>query len=313
MQLPSALLSSKLGMKRSYALGLSFMGLGDVLIGFSSSTWELLLFYVIVGIGASLFFSSAGGTLALLNKSNVTPILGLYNTLFSIGGVVGVSWGVVSSVLGFSTSAIALGVVTFLCGFSTMLTDYPNAMPNISIIKNRNTIILAIGTSGVWGSYFTISELFPFFENQVFMRSPITEGLLSSILLISSSIGGLSTFIIHKWRVSTMTKIVVTAILSISPTLMLYSQVYLAGFVLIGFFNELCLSLIYGYVVSFSPLTNSSIPLAEVNSIQIGLGMMLLLSSFLPLSLIWITVVVISLAELAVLLAIGGSRSTSSL
>ncbi|BFH72808.1 MFS transporter [Sulfurisphaera javensis] len=302
MQIPAGLISTKLGMKNTYTLGLFIMGISDTLIGLSKNIYEVLLLYSLTGFGASFFFSSAGGTLAVINEGRTVLVMGLYNAMFSIGGIIGLNWGLVDSLLGFSNASFLLGFLTILVSVINYLTSYTNVKPDFKVLKNKNVFLVASSTAGVWGSYYVVSEFFPSFAFYVMKTSPVVIGSISSLLVFSSVIGGIFTFIMSIIK-NEKARIIITSILGVIPVLLLYNF-YIIGLVIMGIFNEMAISIIYAFVIREVRSENSSLALAEVNSIQIGLGMLELLLPYISIYNLWYLVVIVSLIPLSILMKV---------
>lgn len=190
MQLPSAFLSTKLGMKRTMGLGLVIMGLGNVVVSRAGNFPQLLVAYAIVGIGASMFFSSGGGMLAFLN-SRASTVLGVYNALFSVGGILAFAYGEVELRLGWRFPVAVLGLVTLALGLVTLTSSLPNPMGKWSTIRDARVLLLGLATSGVWGAYFAVGNLFPTFAFHFDDVSLEYASSLSSLLLVSAALAEL--------------------------------------------------------------------------------------------------------------------------
>ncbi|WP_221287670.1 MFS transporter [Stygiolobus caldivivus] len=302
MQVPAGIISTKLGMKKTYTLGLIIMGIGDSLIGLSPNIYTVLAFYAMTGFGASFFFSSAGGTLAVVNEGKVATVLGLYNAMFAVGGIIGLNWGFLDALLGFSYASLFLGAVTVVMGFLNWFSVYPNNKPDFRVIKDLRVVVIALATSGVWGAYYVVSEYFPSFTYYVLGKSAILTGSVSSVLLLSSVLGGTLTGLFeNKDKVK---GIVFTGILGVLPSILLYTDFYEIGLFIMGLFNELCISIIYSLVVNFVKSQNSSLSLAVVNAIQIGVGMNELLLPSITGFYVWVAVSIVSIIPLLLLLVV---------
>ena len=298
MQIPAGIISTKLGMKLTYTIGLMIMGISDILIGLSENVYEVIILYGLTGFGASFFFSSAGGTLAVMNEGRTLLVMGLYNGMFSVGGILGLNWGFFDSLIGFRFSSILLGGLTLLAGIVNYFMHYVNFKGNFHVLKNRKVVLVASTTAGVWGAYYVVSEYFPSFSYYIFHESSIVVGSISSILLLSSFVGGSLSFIMNK--VEERTRILVSSLLGVLPVLLLYNY-FIPGLIILGIFNEMTISIIYAYVIKEVSSENSSLALAVTNSIQIGLGSLELLLPYLSLNYLWYLVVIVSLFPLVIL------------
>ncbi|MBP1358186.1 MAG: MFS transporter [Sulfolobus sp.] len=295
MQVPAALLSTKIGMKITYSLGLIIMGITDTLIAFANSFSEIILLYGLTGVGSGLFFSSSGGTLASLYPKKSATVMGVYNALYGIGGAIGLEWGLVDKIMGFFYSTLLLGLLTLVLGIINMLSNYTNYKPDIKLALNKNVILIALGTAGAWGEFYAISELYPSFANFVLGKSSIIYGVITSVLLYSTVIGGFMSFIMDIFKKHRIPGLVVTTLLGIIPALTLYTNYFIAGMAVLGFFNQISISLAYALAVETVGVENSSLALGELNALQIGIGTLIVFISSLNLALSWYTSVIISL------------------
>lgn len=301
MQIPAGLISTRIGMRLTYTIGLIIMGLSDALIGLSQNVYEVLLLYGLTGLGASFFFSSAGGTLAVLNEGKALLVMGVYNAMFSVGGIFGLNWGLLDSFIGFKTSSILLGAMSITAGLINYFMPYGNHRANFKVLKNKKVFLVSSLTAGVWGTYYVVSEYFPSFSFYVLHQSSIVVGSISSLLLLSSVIGGFFTFLLYRFR--ERTRVIASSVLGVLPVLLLYKY-YELGLILLGIFNEMAISVIYAFVIREVSSENSSLALAETNSLQIGLGSLELLLPYISLSNLWYLVLLVSLLPLSLLLKV---------
>lgn len=298
MQIPAGIISTKIGMKNTYTLGLIIMGISDALIGLSNNIYEVIVLYGLTGFGASFFFSSAGGTLAALNEGRTLLVMGLYNAMYALGGILGLNWGLLDEILGFRLSSVVLGILTIFAGIVNYFANYVNLKGNFHVLKNRKVILVASLTAGVWGTYYAVSEYFPSFAYYVFHKSSIIIGSISSVFLLASFIGGSISFIMN--RLKERDRIIISSMLGVLPVLLLYNY-FIVGLLILGIFNEMSISIIYAYVIKEVGSENSSLALAETNSLQIGLGSLELLLPYVSLSNLWYLVAIISVLPLIAL------------
>ncbi len=290
MQLPSAFISSKIGLRRSLTLGLVIMSVSPILVYVSESFYELLLSYMMAGIGASLFFSSGGGLLVLLNKDRPSTALGIYNSLFSLGGLLGLNWIFLEK----SYGPISFLLISALTLLSSLLCFFTKAdlKPNWNVVKDRRIFYLGLSTSGVWGVYYVIGELFPTFS-LYYLHIPVTSSSeITSLLLLASMLGGSLGFLgdkVDKFKIFILSSLAGTI-----PSLMLYTYFFIPAIFILGVFNELAISILYS-VTSYIAKEGSSVALAEVNTVDILIGMSLQPIGSASGYFIWVTTLAIAL------------------
>ncbi len=268
MQLPSAYISSKLGLRNTLLLGLGIMSLSPLLIGFSNSFYFILISYLIDGIGASMFFSTGGGILAFLNTNSPGLVLGIYNSAFALGGLIGLNW---SLILGGKLPFYVLSLISFI---SLLLNiNNPNLKPNWKIVKDYRILIIGISFAGIWGVYYAIGELYPTFAYYYLHVNLISSSLFTSLLLVSSMIGGSLAFLADRRGISKFNLFIISSLLGSLPSLIFYTNLYVIGIIITGIFNELALSVMYSIIALLQKGANTTVGLALVNSINILIGM----------------------------------------
>ncbi|WP_338604621.1 MFS transporter [Sulfolobus tengchongensis] len=298
MQVPSAYLSTKIGLRNTLILGLVIMSISPLLVASSSNFIELLIFYLIDGVGASMFFSTGGGILASLNKDSPGLALGIYNTAFAIGGLIGLNW---YSAFGKDLSFYILSILTFAS--LVINISNPNLKPNWKMIRDYKIVILGIALAGIWGVYYAIGELYPSFAYYYMHLSLLNSSLFASLLLASSIIGGSLTFLADR-KIRKFKLLIISAILGSIPSLLLYSELYVLGILITGIFNELAISVLYSIIAVLQKGANTTMGLALINSLNILVGM-----NFEPLAsyfgyYMWIVVNVVGLLLFSLILIV---------
>jgi MFS family permease len=304
MQVPSAYISTRIGLRNTLLVGLLVMSISPLMVSYSRTFSELLLSYLIDGIGASMFFSTGGGMLAFLNKDSPAFALGIYNAAFALGGLIGLNWYLI-----FKNDILLFYILSFLTLISLIINICnPNLKPKWNIIKDYRIILLGISISGIWGVYYVIGELYPTFAFYYMHLNITNSSLFTSFLLISSAVGGLLTFMADK-RVKKFNLLIVSSILGTLPSLLLYTNIYYAGIIITGIFNELAISVMYSIIAVLQKGENSTMGLALVNSLNILIGM-----NFEPLAsyfgyYMWIIVNIVGLMLFTLIILIRQSIS----
>lgn len=296
MQIPSAFISSKLGSRNTLVLGLFIMSLSAFLIGVSRVFYQILVFYFIAGVGASMFFSTGAAILAYLNETKVSTALGVYNSMFALGGIIGLNWIILDEKLGFSISSVILSILTILAAIVNI--NKPNLKMNWKIIKDKNSFIIGVASAGVWGIYYVVGELFPSFAKFYLGIQILQSTEFTSILLLSSMLGGLLGFLGD--RMDKIKLLIISSLLGSIPALLLYTKYYILGIIIIGLFNELSISIVYA-VASIGKGINSGISLAEVNSLNILIGSLFEPIGSLVGNMIWAVTTILSIIPLILL------------
>ncbi|MDG6933958.1 MAG: MFS transporter [Nitrososphaerota archaeon] len=314
-QVPSGVVSKRFGPTRTYVLGLVVLSLGNMLIVISPSTFWVFLTRAISGIGAALFFASAGGVILGLQPSRPGLMMGLYNVAFAIGGGFGLAWGIIQEDFGWRISMFSggmLGVLVAGVNFAAIrkieLVGRFSISDAMAQLKNPRIVEGAIAFLGTWGTYFAAGQLLPAYLQLELKTSISASGIESTPLLLASIVGGLATVVYD--RVSRKKLLLFTVgILSIFPATFFgfqSSQIVISSLLVLGFFNEMSISVLYAYVHNIDPM-NATASLAVVNTIQILLGMWVLpllsiVASLYSWPMGWVAVGTIPLIPLVLLI-----------
>ncbi len=102
-QVPAGFVAAHWGNKNTSQLGMLTLSMSAIAEGLSPSFPYLFLSRLMLGIGASLFFSPAIGVLTpLFREREEGLVIGLYNGAFSVGGGIGLwVWALIMNAPGF--------------------------------------------------------------------------------------------------------------------------------------------------------------------------------------------------------------------
>ncbi|MGC8606415.1 MAG: MFS transporter [Vulcanisaeta sp.] len=302
-QVPAGIIASYMGNARTAGLGLLIMSITGSLIPFSSNFYEILIFRLIAGIGAALFFSTGATILSTTYPDRVGTLLGIYNAAFGLGSGIGLAWGVMYTFLGWKSSILLLSIIGIPLAF-TIFFIQGGYMRRLRIRFSYNAVIIGIATSGFWGAYYAAGNLLPTYA--VARGLPLyLSSLLTSIMLFSSIFGGLSGRIIDVIRNKVLLIVALTVLGTIPlisiPTLNIAAIIIAGG--LMGYTNELTLTAAYVLVAKHE---NPALSLATLNALNMAIGMWLsilftevmVISYLLP----WVLMIIISLVLLPLLL-----------
>jgi len=312
-QIPSIYVAERLGPGRTYVLGLLLLAAGNMLLPLDFSTFGLFGTRMLSGVGAALFFASAGGALSRLYSDKPGLMMGLYNAAFALGGGVGLAWGVLHEVLGWRWAmelSGALAVVVAALNFIALRWTNGSAAPRIggltSLFSDRTVVAVGLSYVGVWGSYFAVGQLLPAYEQIALGESVSLSGLTSSLLLFPSIVGGFFSVaydLVKRKKLllalSAVPATVPAALISVGRV-----DVILVSVLVMGFFNEMSMSMLYAYVVAI-PKGNPTATLATVNTMHMLMGMwlapLLSLTSTVSWTLGWVLVGLVPLMPLVLL------------
>ncbi len=199
-QVPAGFIAAHWGNKNTSQLGMLILSISAIAEGMSPSLPYLFLSRLMLGVGASLFFSPAIGVLTpLFREREEGLVIGLYNGAFSVGGGIGLwVWALIMNAPGFGwriglVLGGCLGLLFSMIGQVVVPKDkgsrpaYSSIRP---VLRSRNICIIALGVLGLWGGTFTAAQFLPKFLTDVRGVPLDKAGLLSSLLLFASMVGG---------------------------------------------------------------------------------------------------------------------------
>ena len=291
-QIPAGLLSMRWGYRSTSIFALGLMGSFCVASGLSPN-WEVLACLRFgAGAGAAFFFAPALGLVSSYYPTGTRgPVIGIYNSGFSIGSgaglfmgaLIGVAWGwpwalVVGGIallvvgLGASVSLPPLERATFASSWGAAW----NA--GLPILRSRNLWALSLGLSGVWAAFYVVAQYFVQFATTVHPTWPIAVAAgIPTAMIITEVFGGP----IGGWlaeRRADMRRILLLWTLASAAGIFLIPFLPLDAFwplfVFLGFADGVMFAVLYlvpTYLVEGQG-ENLALALGFVNSIQLFLG-----------------------------------------
>ena len=257
--IPSGMLATVLGVKRTLVLGLLVQGSAGVVSGLSHSYAELAVCRVMCGIGGSLFATVGFSAVVVwFHKKDVTLALGVFGgAAFSAGaGFALYLWVYLQRATSWHTSLILGGVFELLVMAATLLFfDVPPGTPLLggtalsqaaikATLQERQLWVYGITLLGGYGAYFTTSQLFAEYATLQRHLSASQGGLLSALIALAgipaSLVGGY-------WadRSTHLRRFVVGSLLVVAALLALIPVVPTGGLWVVGIGIGFCL--IFGF------------------------------------------------------------------
>ena len=316
-QIPSVYISQRFGPSRTYVVGLLLLAAGNVLLPLNVSTFWLFATRVISGVGAALFFASAGGVLSSLYPSKPGAVMGLYNAAFALGGGLGLVWGILDQSLGWELAteiggllAVALAVLNFVAIRNERFVPAARLTGIGPVLRNRTVLAAGLAYTGVWGCYFAVGQLLPSYEQIALGASVSISGIQSSLLLFPSIVGSFMGVLYGKFRRKRLL-LALAAVPSILPAAAIGTgrvDAIVISLITIGFFNDFSISMLYAYLVDL-PGGDPTATLALVNTFHMLIGMwvapMLSLASTISWAFGWALVGTLPLLPLVLFAATG--------
>ncbi|MEM3637816.1 MAG: MFS transporter [Conexivisphaerales archaeon] len=282
-QIPSGIVSNKLGAPSTYSIGLILLSFGNILLIINQNFIWVFLTRALSGIGAALFFASAGGVLLNLKPEKPGLMMGLYNVAFALGGGAGLLWGVIHEVLGWKTGILLAGLLGVIVAVVSYIPTHKikwigkfSIQDAIGQLRDKNIVNVSIAFTGSWGAYLATGLLLPTYLELGLQQGQAVSGLISAPLLFASIFGGLSAALYDKVK---RKKIILfmAGFLSVFPAAFfgLLSKFIVELLLILGFFNEMAITMCYAQGNNTYPEKNTA-SFAAINTIQILLGMLLL-------------------------------------
>ncbi len=273
-QIPAAFLSSKISPKKTFLIGLFILSLSDIIVPFTDKFIYAILLRVLAGLGAGLYFSPAAAVLVSKNKEKSATLMGLYNAAFSIGGLIGLSWGIIDAILGWRLATFIGGLLGLIAFAENIffVNDYKLTSQS-KIVFDKRLVILGIATSGIWGSSYAVGTLIPSFASELYKISSYKVSPLVSLYFVGNIIGGSLTYLFEKRN--KFISIIIMAILT-ALTYPLYGiiDIYFMAIasLLNGIFVNITTSIYYAFAIDELNSINESLSLSIINLINMVIG-----------------------------------------
>ncbi len=174
MQIPGGLMTARWGPKRVVVLGIFLSSLSVLCTSVSSSLQVIAALRFVVGTGMAFVFAPGVVLVARHLKGNTGLGVGLFNSAFDFGGVLGIfGWAVIAAEAGWRQSLLlsgALGVATGVLvmwfvpgdegvrGFSVTKEALGRILWNSQLVL-LGLVTLGLSVANVLISYFTVEYL----------------------------------------------------------------------------------------------------------------------------------------------------------
>jgi MFS transporter, ACS family, D-galactonate transporter len=204
--LPSGVLATALGIRKTLVLGLLVQGVAGVMSGLSHSYTELALFRVVSGVGGSIFATiTFAAVVAWFRDKDVTLALGISGgAAFSAGAAFALYvWVYVQRATSWHTSLILAGVFELLVMLVTLaFFQVPEGAPLLRVARldhaairaslaARDLWVYGVALLGGYGAYFTTSQLFSEYVMRDHHLDASSGGLLSALIALAGIPGGI--------------------------------------------------------------------------------------------------------------------------
>ena len=191
-------MAARRGPKNTAQLGMLILSLSAIGEGLSVNFPMIVASRFLLGLGAALFFAPAIRVLTpRFREEEEGFVIGLYNGAFNIGGGLGLfAWALVIQALDWRAGLVLGGVIGLIVtAIGQVVVPKDIVLPERRgamrmAMKSRNVWLIAVGVIGLWGGIFTTSQFLHSYLETVFLIPTALAGLMASLIMFSSIIGG---------------------------------------------------------------------------------------------------------------------------
>jgi MFS family permease len=191
-QVPGGILAAKIGPRLTAILGTTVASLAALMTGFAGSLVEITVLRFFVGSGMAFVFAPGVILMArFLREGDEGLGVGLYNSAFSVGGVVGLSgWAVLATTVGWRISLATgglLGLGTsvllwFLVPADSQRSDFAIELRHLRLILlDRWLIILSFAMLGLQVGSTVYGSFMAYYLNSVLQVGAGEAGTIASL------------------------------------------------------------------------------------------------------------------------------------
>jgi len=291
-QVPAGMVALRWGYRRTSLFALGLMGT-FCLASAASPDWIVLAVLRFgAGAGAAFFFAPALGLVSSYYPAGARgPMIGIYNSGFSIGSGMGLFGGaVIGSLIGWPW-ALAVGGVALLAAGAAAALELPHfsdpaSPPDWSetwktgraLLRSRNLWALSLGLAGLWTGFYAAGQYFVQYADAVHPEWPIALAAgIPTVMIITEVFGGP----IGGWlaeRHTDMRRMLVYWGLAAAAGISLIPFLPLADlwplFVFLGFADGVVFAVLY-LIPTYLPEGrggNTALALGIINSVQLFAG-----------------------------------------
>jgi MFS family permease len=195
MQIPGGIIAAKWGPKKTVTFGI-FLSSSSVLItSVLSNAGEIAALRFVVGIGMALVFAPGVVLVAkLLGGERSGTGIGLFNSAYNFGGVLGIfGWVVIALATTWRISIALSGGLGLLTGLLVLVfvpkdegrTNFSSQKEGlVKVLKDRQLIFLGLGTLGLGVCNIMISAFMVDYLGKTQGVSPAISGLVASLVVV---------------------------------------------------------------------------------------------------------------------------------
>lgn len=291
-QVPAGFLAMRWGYRTTSIFALALMGTFCAASALAP-TWVILAVLRFgAGAGAAFFFAPALGLVSSYYRTGTRgPVIGIYNSGFSIGSGIGLFAGALIGAVWGWPWALAVGGFALLivgAGAALLLPPLPRAdsppdwraalSAGRPLLRSRNLWALSLGMSGMWTAFYVAAQYFVQFAATVHPDWPIAlaAGIPTAMIVAEVAGGPIGGWFAE--RRADMRRILLVWGAASAVGVLLIPFLPLAAlwplFVFLGFADGVLFAVLY-LVPTYLPEgrgENMALAIGLVNSIQLFLG-----------------------------------------
>ncbi|MFN3803931.1 MAG: MFS transporter [Pyrobaculum sp.] len=187
-QIPAGYMGARVGHNKAAGLGMAVFGSSAVLTGLADSWEKTLIFRALGGIGAGLFFSTAGAVLVILRPRDPATALGWYNATFNLGAFLGYYWGYIAGAVGWRPATALPGIFAVALGLA--LTQGPSVRSPTAF--SWRAFRLGLASFPFWGSVYAANSLTATWAHLYRGVGEEVAGAISSTAMLSGLFAGIA-------------------------------------------------------------------------------------------------------------------------
>lgn len=192
-QVPGGILAAKIGPRLTAIIGTTVSSLAALMTGFAGNLVEIIVLRFVVGLGMAFVFAPGVILMARFLRKGAEGLgVGLYNSAFNFGGVVGLSgWAVLATAVGWRISLVTgglLGLGTsvllwFLVPTDSQRSDFTIELDHLRLILlDKWLIVLSVAMLGLQIGSTVYSSFMAYYLSSVLHLGVGEAGTIASLV-----------------------------------------------------------------------------------------------------------------------------------
>jgi MFS family permease len=193
-QIPGGVMAARWGPRNTVVVGVLLSSLSALGTSAATDIAQATALRFLVGAGMALVFAPAVVIVARLIRGGRTGTgVGLFNSAFDIGGVVGIfGWVVLATIIGWRPSLALSGGIGVMTGLLIMVfvpDDLPTGDFRVessrlkNVLADKQLVLLGLGTLGLSAGNIVISSFMGYYVVKTFDVSPSVGGAVQGLVV----------------------------------------------------------------------------------------------------------------------------------